>query len=581
MKAFFSMLFLMTAFARVDGAPNAWTKCDVYTPGWASLFSRMDCTVLAENVTSTMTASCGNLSAPLDYSSDKTINYFVKRVEAPNGPSQGEIWLLNGGPGGGGVTMECLIADLIEGTGGRFDIVIPDHRGVGRSSPLNCGWGPNDMNQSAQVPTAGCMKKMVGTYGAEYLQSFTVTNAAKDIHWAIQEHERTHPHLVAASENYTRMLYGVSYGTYLGQRYLQQFPDEMGAVVLDGVCAPDLTRLAYYDYGTDASFSVFMTECAKDTKCVKNLGPNPVYSVHLLYELIRSGHLACPAKMGLINNSTYFASPSYLKGRLGGMSMSWDTRFVILPVIARLLRCNANDVKALKYFFGVALAPDGYLTKREMERKRVFPHLHLSPATFPVDAPDPSLIQNALLQLNIGASEMFDYDFTHETAQSVEDSNTLLNVGEADEQMASVREMMANISYPFYKPDPALYNKYPETTTNILMLEGTTDPQTPHEWAVHAFSHYKNDNQQLVVIPNSVHASAFPGTSPVQPPSDGSAAPTCGMQMARSFFDSGGTTVDKSCLGRLLPPDFAGNSAEIQALSKKAFGTSDLWGSTD
>ena len=38
----------------------------------------------------------------------------------------------------GGAEIECLVADFLATTSGQFNIMIPDHRGVGRSSPLEC-----------------------------------------------------------------------------------------------------------------------------------------------------------------------------------------------------------------------------------------------------------------------------------------------------------------------------------------------------------------------------------------------------------------------------------------------------------
>ena len=192
---------------------------------------------------------------------------------------------------------------------------------------------------------------------------------------------------------------------------------------------------------------------------------------------------------------------------------------------------------------------------------------------------DFSLIQNSLLQFNIALSEMFDYAYTPATAAELESDGELLDIGGNDVAMAQVFEMYSNLSYPTYTPDPSLTNKYPVTKTNILMLQGDTDPQTPYQWAMHAIAQYPGVNQQLVTIPLAVHGSAFPHTSPVDGAAGDSPTPTCGMEMLASFFSSGGTSVDQSCLGRLLAPDFAGALNATRMFSKLSWGTPDLWGS--
>ena len=130
-----------------------------------------------------------------------------------------------------------------------------------------------------------------------------------------------------------------------------------------------------------------------------------------------------------------------------------------------------------------------------------------------------SLLENKLLQLNIVFAEMYDYKFTPLTTADVADDGELLDVGLNGKEVADLARIYANVSsegYPVYTPDPSLVNKYPSTKTNVLMLQGTTDPATPYEWAMHAITQYPGDNQQLVTIPMAVHGTVRAG-SPVQP----------------------------------------------------------------
>ena len=149
----------------VQGQDVVWTPCPVYTNDSLSGSDDGDAAAAAAGFYGTdagrwlsrlrlppkpptnLTADCTTLTLPLFYSNSKndkkkghgdndneTISYFVKRVNAPvadRSMVKGQIWLINGGPGGSGVDMEYLVVQMMNGTGGVFDILIPDHRGTG------------------------------------------------------------------------------------------------------------------------------------------------------------------------------------------------------------------------------------------------------------------------------------------------------------------------------------------------------------------------------------------------------------------------------------------------------------------
>merc|ERR1711988_1248278 len=167
------------------------------------------------------TAECANLSVPLNYENpNKTITLFVKKVNALEQPSKGQLWLLQGGPGGSGVIMEGLLPSFTS-LMPSYDIMIPDHRGVFRSSGL---WCPqiNDLTPSNLTK---CIKYLNKTYGSD-LQQFTTTNAARDVATAIN---------MTADSSHNVFLYGVSYGSYWAQRYLMVAPNQATKVAIDGI----------------------------------------------------------------------------------------------------------------------------------------------------------------------------------------------------------------------------------------------------------------------------------------------------------------------------------------------------------
>ena len=528
--------------------------------------------------------------------SDDTIGFFVKRVHALQQPSKGEIWLLNGGPGGGGAQMECLIEDLMSLTGGVYDIVIPDHRGVGRSTQLNCG--------NSTFATPDCMTRAVEMYGADFLQGFSVTNAAKDINFVVKSAEST---TTTRAPGYLHMMYGNSYGTYLAQRYMQLFPDGMDAVVLDGVCAMDLTKFVYYDQSTSAAGEAVMGLCAQDKTCLSQLGPVPTYASIEVQQSILANSLECLDKL---DSSTHL-STTFLRNKVRGWLMSWDDRILIGPLYKRLLRCNAQDVKDLTFMLDAH--PSKIYEAKQRRAQILRPNLlatdslsvadHLSPdfadpeltalLSIKIDATAPplpagskypppptptvyDLMQNSILQMNIGGSEMLMYKASPVSLEEVTYFAELLSYGSGGSPGASIMQLLKDSKWPVYTPDPSLASKYPSTTRPVLLVTGTTDAQTGHFWQQRAAPHYSKPNQHVVSLPGAVHASAFPDTNPVA--KEGKV--DCGMQITANFFKSPtAPSVDTSCVDNLLPIDFAGTTKRSQDVSLEVFNNSALWGS--
>lgn len=159
-----------------------------------------------------------------------TIELFVRRVPVPaHTKRRGEVWLIAGGPGEAGASLSPLIRTYQRAFPG-YDLIIPDHRGTGRSTRL-CP------EQEAPQSADG-----VGLAGAEWgpcigglyanlqrTQAFSITEAAQDLALLIRQQRRPGELL----------LYGVSYGTQLALRALQVEPMPLDGLVLDGLVPPE------------------------------------------------------------------------------------------------------------------------------------------------------------------------------------------------------------------------------------------------------------------------------------------------------------------------------------------------------
>ncbi|NJC44914.1 UNVERIFIED_ORG: pimeloyl-ACP methyl ester carboxylesterase [Xanthomonas campestris] len=159
-----------------------------------------------------------------------TIELFVRRLPTPDqSKRRGEVWLIAGGPGEAGASLYPMISTYRRAFPG-YDLIIPDHRGTGRSARL-CP--AQEAPQSVDgVGLAGaewgpCIGALYAD--AQRTKAFTITEAAQDLALLIRQQRRKGKVL----------LYGVSYGTQLALRTLQVAPIPLDGLVLDGLVPPE------------------------------------------------------------------------------------------------------------------------------------------------------------------------------------------------------------------------------------------------------------------------------------------------------------------------------------------------------
>lgn len=189
---------------------------------------------------------CARLTVPVDYDEPdgRTVELYVERVPAADQDSRvGSIVVNPGGPGAPGSTLvenpEAVFgAPLLK----RADIVAFDPRGTGRSAPVDClsdsetdefvamDPAPDDPGEIAELAEAqedffdGCVENSGPLIG-----HVSTVEAARDMD------------VLRAALGERRLSYlGFSYGTTLGARYAELFPDNVGRFVLDGATDPSL-----------------------------------------------------------------------------------------------------------------------------------------------------------------------------------------------------------------------------------------------------------------------------------------------------------------------------------------------------
>lgn len=225
---------------------------------------------------------CATYGVPLDYQhpGTDTVQLAVNRLPATGPDRIGSLFLNPGGPGGSGVGVVEVAADVpqLKALRKHFDLVGFDPRGTNASTPsISCepvARSVDRFDQALGHPgaartaadalregrqyAAGCQRRsgrLLGFMGTEY--------AARDM-----------DRLRAAVGDEQLSYLGLSYGTYLGTVYADLFPSRVRAVALDGPIDPfqygdDYLGLLGLNYRSgERSVDAFLTWCsARATMC--------------------------------------------------------------------------------------------------------------------------------------------------------------------------------------------------------------------------------------------------------------------------------------------------------------------------
>lgn len=473
--------------------PISWSTCSFRTGGKDRL------------------AQCAEIEVPLDWAKPegRKIVYFVKRVLGSAPGKHAQLWLLQGGPGAAGDGLEPVAEEMLR-QNGAIDVYLPDHRGTGRSAHLGCP----KLNASVALPL--CVREAQKEWGEDGFAAFNTTNAARDLGHAIER---------SREEGQDVHIYGVSYGTYLAQRYLQIFPEQPTSVTLDSVCQSGLCSLLKYSYWYDRVGRRFMEECGADAFCGSRLGPDPVQRVR---EAVAVADAKTCAGLSAWDGST-------LRSVLSALLGSVQTRPLVPSIVFRTLRCNAEDVTALQNMT-----------------------TEISGAFSQGFDPTPQQMRSTLLMYNIAYSEM------EESPAPTQAEIATLMADAVFRTPTTAYEHGLYESWPKYPRDEYV-GKYPVTKVPVLIMNGTLDPQTPHEFAEEVAAHFREPAQTFVSFPRGSHFVLYES-----PTTSGT---SCGSVVFHQFLEDPKGALDTSCTSAIVPHTFDGHAD----LAQLVFHTDSLW----
>jgi pimeloyl-ACP methyl ester carboxylesterase len=226
---------------------------------------------------------CASLPVPLDYADpgSQTIDIAVTRLPASDPARRIGALLVNcGGPGCPTVTILHQLGTALfpEETRARFDIVGFDPRGVGASGRIDCrpdfaAWyaldpSPDDDAEWEIWLAAGrAFADACAANGGPLLPFLGTENVVSDM-------ER----LREALGEETISFLGLSYGTSIGARYADRYPDRVRAFALDSALPSFVDPATFVTEWVDAierAFDAYLADCAAALTCAFHSGGDP------------------------------------------------------------------------------------------------------------------------------------------------------------------------------------------------------------------------------------------------------------------------------------------------------------------
>ncbi len=205
-------------------------------------------------------AECGVLSVaenPADPHS-RRIGLHVARVPAISRRKLADpLFVLAGGPGQAASAFYATVAGAFARINRDRDIVLLDQRGTGGSNLLDCPEDEETLYRASDAQIAASTRACLATLSARAAVAYYTTSVA------VQDLEQ-----VRRALGYARIdLYGVSYGTRVAQHYIRRFPEQVRAVILDGVLPPALAIGPQVALDAENALRAILARCAQDPPC--------------------------------------------------------------------------------------------------------------------------------------------------------------------------------------------------------------------------------------------------------------------------------------------------------------------------
>jgi pimeloyl-ACP methyl ester carboxylesterase len=213
---------------------------------------------------------CATIQAPMNWEDEadtRSVGLAATRHIATGSDRIGTLFVNPGGPGGSGVdfVQENLDYFLSPDVVASYDVEGWDPRGSGRSAGVSCYTDPSDISDFLYfVPTVdpaadpdGWVEEQLAT-GRDYAETCE-QNTGEVLEFIDTLSTVRDLELLRALSGDSQLHYlGYSYGTAIGSIYVDEYPDKVGRVVLDGVVDRS-SSLADLSVGQQGGFELALT----------------------------------------------------------------------------------------------------------------------------------------------------------------------------------------------------------------------------------------------------------------------------------------------------------------------------------
>jgi pimeloyl-ACP methyl ester carboxylesterase len=249
---------------------------------------------------------CATLTVPLDYQQPdgERVNLAITRWPAADPAQRIGVLLFNcGGPGCPAVGFLHQLGQFIfpQEILDRFDLVGWDARGVGASGQIDCQPDYAAWYNLDPSPDSAAEWDTWLAAGAAFAQACAVNGGPVLAHMGTEDVTSDMERLRVALGEETISFLGLSYGTSLGARYADRYPERVRAFALDSALpsfADPVTFLPEWVDGIERAFDAFLDECAATTTCAFHSGGEPGAAFDQLMQVLDVSPLTVETESG-------------------------------------------------------------------------------------------------------------------------------------------------------------------------------------------------------------------------------------------------------------------------------------------
>ncbi|NLA65037.1 MAG: alpha/beta hydrolase, partial [Leucobacter sp.] len=224
---------------------------------------------------------CAAVQAPLDWADPEGERIKLALVKQPalSGNPIGTLFVNPGGPGASGVNYISSSIDYAVGADlqQQYDVIGWDPRGVGASSAVTCldnsamddylfgSSETDDLEPGSQAWVDAALVE-IAEFGEACLDATGPLRAHVDTGSTVQDLNMLREIVGDDKLNYL----GYSYGTYIGARFADAYPERVGRLVLDGAIDPTSSEaevVREQTRGFELALRAYVTDCLTRNEC--------------------------------------------------------------------------------------------------------------------------------------------------------------------------------------------------------------------------------------------------------------------------------------------------------------------------